>query len=68
MDPQAFPAGDSGDYPGMSLRDYFAASIMTGMISTSTSWRSETPEHVAQIAYMLADAMLVERLKPLATT
>jgi hypothetical protein len=52
----AFPNGPN--QPGMSLRDYFAAHIMQGMCAASTSFRSETPEHVAEVAYMLADAMM----------
>jgi len=52
----AFPNGPN--QPGMSLRDYFAAHIISGMCAASTSFRSETPEHVAEVAYMIADAMM----------
>jgi uncharacterized membrane protein YhhN len=45
----------------MYLRDYFAAHIISGMIAAATSFRSETPENVASVAYMLADAMMKHR-------
>ena len=62
--PQAFPSGDSGDYPGMTLRDYIAAQCINGMLAAATSWRSSTPTQWAEVAYQIADAMLIEREKP----
>lgn len=48
--------------PGMSLRDYFAAQVMSHMISLSTDedggWSAE---NVANGCYNLADAMLKAR-------
>jgi hypothetical protein len=42
---------------GMSLRDFFAAKAMQGLISNGGSSHKE----VAQAAYIVADAMLKER-------
>jgi len=64
MDEPAFPSGDAGDHPGMTLRDYFASRNMQGMLAAATSWRSSTPEIWAEVAYQIADAMLLERKKP----
>ena len=44
---------------GMTLRDYFAAKAMQGLLS-DTDVRS-TPEEFAFHAYLLADAMLAAR-------
>jgi hypothetical protein len=58
--PPAFPHGDPthGGELGMTLRDYFAAKAMQGMISIN----SETPhDYVAIDAYSYADAMLRTR-------
>lgn len=47
---------------GMSLRDYFAAQAITGLLSVE----GLKPEHLAPAArhaYALADAMLAERAK-----
>ena len=62
---QAFPRSASemhiNEYApqkGMTLRDYFAASIMQGMLSRP---KSIDPKHDAEFAYMMADAMLKAR-------
>jgi len=67
----AFPVGSDlgpasnicdGGYGGMSLRDYFAAAAMPGIIADAPSdhtWATE----VARQAYLIADAMLRERDK-----
>jgi hypothetical protein len=62
--PPAFPAcidnGDTVKYvPGMTLRDYFAAKAMQGMLS-EPSLRA-TPEEFATESYKVADAMLKAR-------
>lgn len=48
-----------GDYPGMTLRDYFAAMAMQSLMVRS--W--DDFEVWASSAYKMADAMLVERAK-----
>jgi hypothetical protein len=43
-------------FPGMSLRDYFAAKAMQAIIRDYNQF-----SHVASDSYQIADAMLVER-------
>jgi hypothetical protein len=45
---------------GMTLRDYFAAKAMLGML-TDPSWQRCTCKTVAEEAYKMADAMLKAR-------
>lgn len=45
---------------GMSLRDYFAAKAMQGII---VGVENPNEEYIAKIAYAMADAMLAERDK-----
>jgi hypothetical protein len=44
----------------ITLRDYFAAAAMQGLL-TSEIVGDYSNKHVANIAYMVADAMLEER-------
>lgn len=46
----------------MTLRDYFAAKALPGMVS-STLNAENYADHIAAAAYILADAMLAERAK-----
>lgn len=69
----AFPSETPEHYcPGMSLRDYFAAQAMTGMIACQDfmnelidkerpAFKEDCCYHVARWAYMHADAMLKAR-------
>ena len=61
--PYAFEHQDaSGFFPGMSLRDYFAAKALQGMLANSEGSQSYNIEHVwAKAAYAQADAMLEVR-------
>jgi hypothetical protein len=45
---------------GMTLRDYFAAKAVTGLL-TAEIVGEYSNEHVAEIAYRIADAMLKAR-------
>ena len=62
----AFPvrATENIVYTGISIRDYFAAMVMQGLIAGTvkpeTVW---TPNELAESSYCMADAMLKERLK-----
>jgi hypothetical protein len=47
---------------GMTLRDYFAAQAMPGILAMSHAERVTVPQ-AATYAYQLADAMLKERDK-----
>lgn len=49
-----------GDYPGMSLLDYFAAKAMQGMLADHTTTH-ETTTGLAYVAFNYAEAMLKER-------
>jgi hypothetical protein len=58
----AFPFIDSAsplEHPGMTLRDYFAAKAMQGMMDSVCS-----DEYIARAAYKMADAMLAARGTP----
>jgi len=65
----AFPhtvVGDLGQtreiWAGMTLRDYFAAKALGGMMAGSTvTIEGEKVRHIAEISYELADAMLDAR-------
>ena len=49
-------------HPGMTLRDYFAAKVISGICASgpAPSWDNAM---LAKEAYKLADAMLAERYK-----
>jgi hypothetical protein len=66
----AFPntafGGTRNEQQGMTLRDYFAAKAMQGLISSIGQWSAGTPnlefsDSVATDAYWIADAMLKAR-------
>ena len=64
---------ESGDtqFPGMSLRDYFAAAALTGaqqwdaiINGKNAAFAKKTAlADLAEVAYAIADAMLAERAK-----
>jgi hypothetical protein len=61
--PYAFPwtdAADDSGSTGMTLRDYFAAKAMPALIAESPNADDDI---IAQLAYGLADAMLIARNK-----
>ena len=47
-------------FNGMTLRDYYAAKAMTGLL-TAEIVGEYSNEHVAEISYRIADAMLKAR-------
>ena len=49
--------------PGMTLRDYFASSIIAGLYE-SYGGNAPEPEQMAEDAYAIADAMLEARATP----
>ena len=55
----AFPvgSGDMRDPVGMTLRDYFAAKAMQGLIAGGSTDRHQ----IAQAAYLVSDAMINAR-------
>jgi hypothetical protein len=60
----AFPDNECG--VGMTLRDFFAAHALTGMIATHTPEEMSLPraDDAAEYAYRCADAMLEARRTP----
>ena len=64
----AFPAWEQDTYgakffnEGMTMRDYFAAKVMQGLIA-DPSWQGMSTGTMAATAYEVADAMLKERSK-----
>jgi hypothetical protein len=48
---------------GMTLRDYFAAKAMQGMLANDIECGPEQVPIIVASAYVLADAMLAERSK-----
>lgn len=71
QNPSAFPGKveslfgqETGNYHGMSLRDYYANSAMQGLISNHIiveDISSSVPEWIAVRSYLIADAMLKQR-------
>lgn len=70
-DERAFPVtmgdgrGGSMTNLGMSLRDYFAAKAMQGILSCFAEYKGagDNMQSRAKLAYEVADAMLAERAK-----
>ena len=61
MNKPAFPT-DSHDYPGMTLRDYFAAKAMQGALAgCATKGEVIMYSDLVGLAYEVADAMLKAR-------
>lgn len=61
MSTPAFPSETMlGWESGMTLRDYFAAKAMTGLL-TAELVGEYSNEHVAEISYRIADAMMKAR-------
>ena len=61
---QAFPNPHRTDMTGMTLRDYFAAKAMQGLIASprgTPDGSDATDEYYAKCAYIMADAMLKAR-------
>lgn len=58
----AFPVPDSAayQYGGMSLHDWFAGQALAGLLEHASG---EDPMKSPALAYALADAMLVERVR-----
>jgi len=63
--PKAFPCGNDSHVlqSGMTLRDYFAAKAMEGLISNFKGDVSTSYEIITTVSYKMADVMLKEREK-----
>ena len=61
MDTQAFPNPHRTDMTGMTLRDYFAAKALQGMLASGNLPKTMPDADLAECVYNLADAMLKAR-------
>jgi hypothetical protein len=63
MSDPAFPHHDSGHgspyYPGLTMRDYFAAAALQGLLANDA--KNATWGEYATVSYNLADQMVKER-------
>lgn len=63
--PKAFPILDpNGSFwnPGMTLRDYFAGQVLTGLLANQHTY-SDSKSDIVGRCYEVADSMLKERMK-----
>lgn len=51
----------TGHDNGMTLRDYFAAKAMQGMLAACTGWSEAQQERLAKCSYAMADEMMKAR-------
>jgi len=65
----AIVCGDAKKFDGMTLRDYFAAAALQGIVKRRrllAAWQDDDGDGAgtaAMVAYELADAMILEREK-----
>ena len=56
------------DYPQREgqdeRRDRFAAAALTGLLSDGPNRRAMSPEELARLAYLIADALIMQREEP----
>lgn len=68
IEPSEHYQGGTRRFPGMSLRDYFAAAALQGQLSMHAHSFSPNdflaPDIISRRAYQYADAMIAERNKP----
>ena len=60
-DEKAFPNPHLRDDSGMTLRDYFAAKVIQGMLASGNLPKTMPDADIAECSYNLADAMLRAR-------
>jgi len=61
---RAFPAAATNTTfasSGMTLRDYFAAKAMQGLVASDIEIGPDQVPHIVESAYIMADAMLKAR-------
>ena len=63
MNQPAFPLAVEGEFinMGLSMRDYFAAQAMQGMLAACTGWSEAQQERLAKCSYAMADEMIKVR-------
>lgn len=58
----AFPTETDFTYQhGMTLRDFFAAKAMQGMLAACSGWSESQQERLAKCSYAMADEMIKAR-------
>lgn len=62
--PALYPIEDETGRLGMSLRDWFAGQALAGILANTALVDTKAAKWVAQYAYEIADALLIERDKP----
>jgi hypothetical protein len=60
--PTHFDGKQAADH-GMTVRDYFAAKAMQGLIASNDAGAGDRISDIPAYAYLIADAMLAERSK-----
>ena len=55
------PGIENPIYDGMTLRDYFAAKAMQGLVASDIELGPDQVPHIVESAYIMADAMLKAR-------
>jgi len=48
---------------GISIRDYFAAKAMQGLLAANWMQGDDHSKMVAEVSFIVADAMIAERMK-----
>lgn len=51
------------DYFGITMRDYFAAKALQGMLASCTGWSEGQQERLAKCSYAMADEMMKARVQ-----
>jgi hypothetical protein len=60
---EVMPDKETHTHHGMTMRDYFAAKAMQGMLANDIECGPEQVPIIVASAYILADAMIQERSK-----
>jgi hypothetical protein len=60
---QTFQETDFGNYPGMTLRDWFAGQALQGLLAKYNLKTPGDQDTVSAMAYELADSILERRAK-----
>lgn len=58
----AFPCDNISSQRGMTLRDYFAAKALAGLLTQYATRDEDDPTEYSQLSYKYADAMLKARV------
>jgi len=50
-------------HEGITMRDYFAAKAMQGMLAACAGWSEGQQERLAKCSYAMADEMIKEKVR-----